>query len=120
MSHSVSRKPRLIGVGFSFAATIGIGLLTGSSAFAQATAGPSPGCSLAGLQQSNGTSGPDATSSFACVADLNGDGIPELVIGQTGIGERAAGYALFFSANGAVRRKTCWTDGSATVSLCPD
>jgi hypothetical protein len=120
MRQPVRRAEWLAGTAISGVAALAASLLFAAPAVAQ-TAGPSPGCSTAPLTQTTGNSSlVDGSTSFACVADLNGDGIPELVVGQTGIGERAAGYAVFFSSNGLIKRKTCWTDGNGTITLCPD
>jgi len=77
--------------------------LGASQALAQTV---SPSCSLGG-------GGPN----FACIGDLDGNGLQQIVVGYVSSGGTQQ-YVIIIANTGAVRRRICWTAGGTPV--CPN
>jgi hypothetical protein len=110
-----SLKNRLAAAGVFCAVTMGATLLAGAPAAAQTTSAPQPGCSIANMTpSSNATNGTAGAVGFACVADLDGNGTSEMVVGAIYDVSGQGGYVLYITNTGAIRKKVCWG-----VAGCP-
>ena len=65
---------------------------------------------------SNATNGISGAVGFACVADLDGNGISEMVVGAIYDISGQGGYVLYIQNNGAIRKKVCWGTGGCPTS----
>jgi hypothetical protein len=87
-------------------------------ASAQTAAASQPGCSIANMTpSSNATNGVAGAVGFACVADLDGNGTSEMVVGAMFDISGQGGYLLYITNNGVIRKKVCW--GSAGCPSSP-
>jgi hypothetical protein len=60
---------------------------------------------------SNGSLG--ISGSFACVAELDGDGNEQTIVGNV---SGSSGYVVILNSNGTIRKIVCWASGAPT---CP-
>jgi hypothetical protein len=58
-----------------------------------------------------GTSTIPGSVGFACVADLDGNGTSEVVVGAIYNISGQGGYVLYITNTGAIRKKVCWGAG---------
>ncbi len=117
MTQRSSHTNRLAAAGLSCAVTMGATLLATAPAAAQTAPAASPGCSIANMTpSSNATNGVAGAVGFACVADLDGNGTSEMVVGAIYDISGQGGYVLYITNTGAIRKKVCWGDGGCPVS----
>src|SRR5690349_16443960 len=96
----------LLGACLSFTALMAAISLSTAPAGAQTAGAPEPGCTMANMTQ--GTSTIPGSVGFACVADLDGNGTSEMVVGAIYNISGQGGYVLYITSTGAIRKKVCW------------
>jgi hypothetical protein len=103
--------------GLIWTITMGATLLATPPAAAQTAPAASPGCSISNMTpSSNAPNGIAGAVGFACVADLDGNGTSEMVVGAIYDISGQGGYALYITNAGVIRKKVCWGDGGCPVS----
>ena len=117
MTDHVQATKWTISASFLLAGVIGAGAVLVSPAAAQTAGAPEPGCTMANMTpSSNATNGTAGAAAFACVADLDGNGTSEMVVGAIYDISGQGGYLLYITNNGVIRKKVCWGSGGCPSS----
>lgn len=85
-------------------------LVVSTQAWAQ---GAAPSCALS---SSPGQTNNVVESALACVAELDGNGKQNLIVGRVTGG---SGYVIILNYTGTVRKKICWGSSGACPAIVP-